>query len=141
MRLVDTNVLLYAVDSSARHHAESRGWLDRSLVGTETVAFTWLTVVGFVRIATSPRIFEDPLSLDDATEQARRWLGAPAARVVEPGSDHLRTIARLLEPTGTAGNLVSDAHLAAVALANRAVVVTFDNDVDRFSDVRWERPG
>lgn len=140
MKLVDTNVLLYAVDSTSRHHDASRNWLDGALAGTETIAFSWLALAGFIRIGTNPRVFARPLTTLEAVEQTETWVGASPARVLEPGPGHLASLRRLLEPLGTAGNLVSDAHLAAIALEHRATIVTYDNDFDRFAGVRWQRP-
>jgi predicted nucleic acid-binding protein len=48
---------------------------------------------------------------------------------------------RLLAPTGVAGNLVNDAHLAALAVEHRAEIVSYDNDFSRFPGVRWITPG
>lgn len=140
MKLVDTNVLLYAVDSTARHHAASRDWLSGALLGTETVAFAWTALLGFVRIATHPRIYVRPLETEEAIAQAQRWLRAGPSRLLEPGPEHLAALARVLAPLGAGGNLVADAHLAALALEHRATIVTFDNDFDRFPGVRWQRP-
>lgn len=140
MKLVDTNVLLYAVDSRARHHVVSREWLVGALRGIETIGFSWLTIVGFIRIATNPGVYEQPLTLDEAVDQTQRWLQAGPSRLLRPAPDHLEIIRRILEPLGTAGNLVSDAHLAAMALHHRATVVTFDNDFGRFAGVTWEPP-
>lgn len=140
MKLVDTNVLLYAVDTTARHHEVSHEWLEGALRGIETIGFSWLTIVGFLRIATNPGVYEQPLTLDEAVDQTQRWLQAGPSRLLRPAPDHLEIVRRILEPLGTAGNLVSDAHLAAMALHHRATVVTFDNDFGRFAGVTWELP-
>jgi predicted nucleic acid-binding protein len=95
VRLVDANVLLYAVNTSARHHERSRRWLDGALSGADTVAFGW-----------------NPATL-------------------------VRT---LLAPLGIGGNLVNDAHLAALAIEHRCTIVSFDNDFGRFPTVAWQPP-
>ena len=139
MRIVDANVLIYAVNERAVQHHAARTWLDRSLVGHETIGFTWNACLAFVRVATHPAVFERPLSSDDATSLVRDWLGAPAAVVVEPTARHVELLASLLRESGVGGNLVNDAHLAAMAIELDATVASFDNDFARFS-VRWERP-
>ncbi|TYL45778.1 type II toxin-antitoxin system VapC family toxin [Nocardioides sp. BGMRC 2183] len=138
MRLVDTNVLLYAVDRRSEHHRASRRWLERSLSGDATVCFSWLALLGFVRIVTNDRIAATPLTTTEALDVVDAWLGARSARIVHPGSRHPALLRDLLK--SRTGNLVNDAHLAALALEHKAVVVTFDSDFGRFPGVRWERP-
>lgn len=141
MRVVDANVLLYAVNQHDERHERCRSWLHDAVNGTERVAFAWLAITAFLRISTHRSFSDRPLPLDEALGVVRAWLDGSASVVVEPGANHLDVVGGLLGPTGTGGNLVSDAHLAAIALHHHAVVVTFDNDFDRFPGVRWHRPG
>lgn len=140
MKLVDTNVLLYAVNTDARHHERSRYWLDAALSGEATVAFAWIALIGFVRLSTKTGMFPKPLTSNQAFDRVDAWLQNPASVVVQPTPDHARIVRSLLESTGTGGNLVNDAHLAALALEHKCQVVSFDNDFDRFEGVRWESP-
>lgn len=140
MRVVDANVLLYAVNSDTTHHESSRRWLDAALSGADTVGFTWLAVTAFIRISTRIGLFPNPLTTAEALEQVRGWLDAPGARVLEPTGQHLSVLEGLLAAVGTGGNLVSDAHLAAIALEHRASVVSYDDDFGRFPGLRWHRP-
>jgi len=139
--LVDANVLLYAVNSDATHHDESRAWLDDALGGGEPVGFTWVVLLAFLRVATNPSAMPDPLDVTVASDQVRAWMAAPAAIVVEPTARHADVLAGLLATTGTAGNLVSDAHLAALAAEHSATIVSFDGDFTRFPGIRSRRPG
>lgn len=140
MKLVDANVLLYAVNTDADKHETSRRWLDAALSGQATVAFSWIVVLSFLRLVTKAGLFPRPLTLDEAMDRVDAWLGADLAVVVEPTVDHHQVVRRLLRPVGLGGNLVNDAHLAALALAHRATVVSFDNDFGRFAGVAWEVP-
>ncbi|MBP8920752.1 MAG: type II toxin-antitoxin system VapC family toxin [Micropruina sp.] len=140
MKIVDANVLLYAVNSDAMHHEKARAWLDHALSGNDTVGFSWVALLAFVRISSRAGIFSDPLSVEDAMRQVTDWLAAPGAVVAQPGPGHAEHLARLLHHLGTGGNLVSDAHLAALAVEHRAQIVSYDNDFARFDGVRWRRP-
>jgi hypothetical protein len=140
VRLVDANVLLYAVNEDAHHHEDARSWLDRALSGPEPVAFTWVVLLAFLRLSTRAGVFPRPLSVDEAVTTLSSWLARRTAVVVEPGPRHLERLQGLLRDSGSAGNLVNDAHLAAVALELRSVVVSFDRDVGRFDGVRRESP-
>ncbi len=123
MQLVDANVLLYAVNRDAPHHAAARGWLDRALGGARTVG-----------------LFPKPLSVDDAVSVVQVWLSQPAAIVVHPTARHLSVLHGLLQPLGAAGNLVTDAHLAALAVEHAAELVSYNADFSRFPGLRWRTP-
>lgn len=140
MKLPDLNLLLYAVDSEARSHEQARAWLEEVLSGTEEVGFAWTVLLGFARISTNARIYEQPLEIDGALDLIDGWLAQPVATVVEPTSRHAAVLRDLLEPFGGGGNLVSDAHLAALAIEHGAELYSRDTDFARFSGVRWVDP-
>ena len=140
MKLVDANVLLYAVNEDAQHHDAARTWLDRSLSAGQAVGFAWVVLLAFLRIGTSPAALPSPLEVDDAVSVVEAWLGAPSATVVEPTARHLSVVHGLLAEAGTALNLVTDAHLAALAIEHRAELVTFDHDFARFRGLAWHTP-
>jgi len=138
--LVDANVLLHAVNERAREHAVAGGWIRQALGEGEAVAFAWTVVLAFLRLSTHPAVFPRPLSPSQAADVLERWLQAPLAVTLEPTRRHLPLIRGLLEQAGTAGNLVGDAHLAALALEHGATVVSFDRDFARFEGVALRRP-
>lgn len=140
MNVVDTNVLLYAVNEADLRHEPSRAWLDGCLGRGESVGFTWLALLAFLRLSTKVGLFPNPLPVAEATETVRAWLAQPAAVVLEPTRRHLDVLTSLLLADGTGGNLTSDAHLAAIATEHGAPVVTWDADFSRFTGVRWHRP-
>ncbi|HWQ24709.1 MAG TPA: type II toxin-antitoxin system VapC family toxin [Gaiellaceae bacterium] len=140
MKLVDTNVLLYAVDEGSPHHAVARRWLEEQLSSAETFAFSWAVLLAFVRLATNPRIFESPLSTEAAFDLVDSWLAQPATTVVHPLDRHHQLLRELLAPLGTAGNLTSDAHLAALAIEHGAELCSADSDFTRFPRVRFSNP-
>lgn len=140
MKLVDLNLLLYAVDTAAGPHERARAWLEETLSGTEAVGFAWVVLLGFARIATNPRIYEQPLAVDEALDLIDAWLAQPVSTVVEPTRRHAVVLRELLGPFGAGGNLVSDAHLAALAIEHGAELCSRDNDFARFGGVRWVDP-
>lgn len=140
MALVDANVLLYAVNSDAQHHDVARRWLDGALSGSSPVHFAWLPLLAFVRLASREGLFPRPLTVDDAFDRVDAWLSQPTALLVSPGLGHSGLMRRLLATTGSGGNLVNDAHLAALAIENRCAVASFDRDFARFPGVEWFAP-
>ncbi len=141
MLLVDANVLLYAVNVSAREHEPARGWLRRALEGGEPVAFAWTVLLAFLRLSTHRAVFGQPLRAQQAGDLVEGWLAAPPAVMIEPTRRHLALLRGLLAEVGTAANLVGDAHLAALALEHDATVVSLDRDFARFDGVALRRPG
>lgn len=128
------------MNEDSPQHLSAVQWLDRALAGQQVVGFAWIVLLAFLRLATNQRLFPAPLSLDDAVDVVRGWMARPAAVVVTPTGRHLSLLQELLEPTGTAANLVNDAHLAALALEHGAQVISFDHDFARFPGLRWALP-
>jgi toxin-antitoxin system PIN domain toxin len=140
MILPDVNTLLYAVNSSSDPHAAALRALREAFHDPRGVAFAWTVLLAFLRLATRRGIFPRPLSVEDALRVVEHWLAHPQAQVVHPGERHAELLGRLLRSAGTAGNLTTDAHLAALALEHGATILTFDRDFARFEGVRWRRP-
>lgn len=140
MQLIDANVLLHAVNERAREHDLARNWLIEALRGSEVVGLAWLVLLAFLRLSTHPAIFPRPLEVGQAASAMETWLGSPQAVLVEPTRRHLPLLRGLLVQSGTAGNLVGDAHLATLALEHDATVISFDRDFDRFEGVSWRLP-
>jgi toxin-antitoxin system PIN domain toxin len=140
VKLLDANLLLYAVDERSPRHAAARAWLETTLSGSETVALAWTVLLAFVRISTRAAIFERPLSPDEALDLVDRILAQPCTTVVHPTDRHAAVLRELLAPFGTAGNLTADAHLAALAIEHGAELCSCDADFSRFPGVRWTDP-
>jgi uncharacterized protein len=140
MIIPDINLLLYAYDSDSPFHDKAVVWWQHCLSGTEPVGLPAVVALGFVRVATSARAFRDPMSVAEAASCVRSWLERPMVRVVDPDPDHVGQVLKMLETIGAAGNLVTDAQIAALALACNAVVHTADADFQRFPGLRWINP-
>jgi|SRR5579859_2222610 len=140
MIIPDINLLLYAYDSASPFHAKARTWWQGSLAGTEPVGLPQVVAFGFLRIGTSPRAFQNPMTPSEAAIHVRSWLRQPSVQLLESGADHVERVLKLLETIGVAGNLVSDAQIAALALEHDAVLHTADTDFMRFQGLRWFNP-
>ena len=140
MRIVDLNLLLYAVNADAVEHERARAWWEEAVNGEEIVGLPWVVLLGFLRLATNPRVFPRPLSPEKARERVDAWLARDSVRVIREKDTHWETLKQLLADTGTAGNLTTDAHLAALAVSHDAVLVSSDRDFARFKGLRVENP-
>jgi toxin-antitoxin system PIN domain toxin len=138
--LVDANLLLYAYDPSCSQHKAARVWFEGVLSGTEHVALAWPTILAFLRISTSPRLLEHPLSIQEAVSAVSEWLERPMVTVLNPGDRHWEILRELMMTGQARGPLVSDASLAALALEHGAAIATADRDFARFPGLRVVNP-
>jgi len=140
MKLLDLNILLYAVNINSAHHRAAKRWLDSAFADDEPVALPWVVLLGFLRIATNHRILPRPLKAAVAMAVVDGWLAQPGARPLSPGDEHWHILKTLLAESGTAGNLTTDAHLAALAIENGATLYSTDTDFQRFRQLRAINP-
>jgi len=141
MKLIDANVLIAAASIDHAHHQTAAHWLAEARCKSELLGLSSLVAMAFVRITTHPRIHQTPLSTTQAVGWLQTFASSPMARWVHPGDEHLSLLQALLADAGLAGNIVNDAHLAALAREHGATVVSFDPDFQRFPGVRLELLG
>jgi len=139
MILLDANLLIYAKVESFPQHATARRWLDRKLNGTTGVGLPWPSLLAFVRLVSNPRVFHRPCSVGEAWAQVEAWLELPTAWIPEPTERHHGILDTLIPNAGKA-ELISDAHLAALAMEYGLILQTTDRDFARFHGLRWENP-
>ena len=140
MILPDVNTLLYAVNRSSDQDTVALDALRRGFEDPSGVGFAWTALLAFLRLSTRRGVFPRPLSVEDALAVIKRWLAYPRAVVVNPGERRAEVPGRLLRPAGAAGNLTTDAHLAALAIEQGAILVSFDRDFARFEGLRRTLP-
>jgi uncharacterized protein len=140
MIILDLNVLLYAYNLRAPQHAKTAQWLENLFAKTELIGLPWVTLWGFIRIATNPRLSPNPGSPEQVFHIVRKLLANPNVRVIDPGPRHAELLTRLVIEHRATGPLVSDAVLAALALENGASVASCDQDFSRFTGLCWINP-
>lgn len=138
--LVDANLLLYAVNAEERKHDAAKTWLSEQLNGARRVGLPWQSLAAFLRVSTHPRALPRPVSPTTAWRIVTKWIASPAAWIPSPGDDHARILDELFADGGVAGNLVTDAFLAALAIEHGLTVFSADTDFARFPGLRWENP-
>jgi uncharacterized protein len=138
--LLDANLLLYAYNTTAPEHPRARAWLEEIMRGVEPVGIPWATLLAFVRIATNPRVFSHPLAIDEAVAIVAEWLAQSPVVVPAPSERHFEILSTLLVDCQATGPLVTDAHLAALALEHGATLHTTDRDFARFTGLRFANP-
>ena len=140
MILIDANLLIYAIDSDSPHHSAARHWLENTLSGTVPVALPWVVILAVIRITTRPGIMRKPLAPEAALAYVESWLQQPFVKPINPGDNHWSILHHLLASCGTAGNLTTDAHIAALALEYGCTVYSTDNDFKRFPGLKHVNP-
>jgi len=140
MKLVDVNILLYSVNRDDPRHVKVLAWWENSLRAPEPVALSWSVIHAYLRLATHPRVFTRPQTPEEATDRITQWLAHPNVDIVIESDEHWLVLRDLIRDVGTVGNLVSDAHLAALAISRAMTLVSCDRDFARFPQLRWENP-
>lgn len=140
MILVDANLLLYAEDSLSEHHEAARTWWDAQLSGSDAVGLCWPVLNAFIRIATNARLHQRPLTLKEATERVQSWLNQSCVRIIQPTDGHWTIFQQMLRSGNAVGNLVTDAHLAALAVEHNCLLPSTDADFSRFRGLKWKNP-
>ena len=140
MILVDANILLYAEDSLSPQHQQAIEWWDDQLSQGGPVCLCWTVLSAFIRIGTNHRVFEHPLSLEQALARVQSWLDQPCTRVVRPTEQHWTIFQQMLTDGQAVANLVTDAHLAALAIEHGCELASTDSDFARFPKLKWSNP-
>jgi uncharacterized protein len=140
VKLPDANVLLYALDDTSARHASAKAWLDAALSGSEEVGFAWVVLLAVLRLTTKPAVFAQPLQPDEAFDIIDDWLAQPCSLIVHPTLRHASLLRGLVSAAGTAGNLTTDAHLAALSLEYGAAICSYGTDFSRFPGVTLVDP-
>lgn len=140
MILVDANLLLYAKFSHFTQHRSARAWLAREFETGTRIGLPWPCLLAFQRIATNPRVFDPPLEPAAAWRQIENWLSAPNSWIPGPTPEHPIILGDLIDATQASGNLVADAHLAALALEHGLTLYSSDSDFARFPALEWRNP-
>lgn len=138
--LIDANILLYAADATAREHARAASWLTDQLNGTTRVGMPWESLSAFLRISTHPRASVAPLHPNAAWRFVDEWLAAPPVWIPQPTDRHQEILGRMVVEQRISGNLLPDAHLAAIAVGHGLELCSADTDFARFPEVRWRNP-
>ena len=140
MIVPDVNLLVHAYNRDSPVHAAARRWWEGALNATRPVGLAWAVILGFIRITTHRQIMDNPLRVAAACASARAWLAQPYVAILHPGERHAEIVFGLLESLGAAGNLTTDAHLAALAIEHQAELHSTDADFRRFAGLRWVDP-
>lgn len=138
--IVDANILLYAVDSTSEQHGRAADWLAKALNGDVRVGLPWQSLAAFLRISTHPRVTIRPLTATAAQDHVDAWLAAGPSWVPPTTERTIAVYRELALRHHITGNLVPDAHLAALAVELGVEVISADTDFARFTEVRWVNP-
>lgn len=140
MILPDVNLLIHAYNIDSPVHQSAKAWWEARMSEPARIATPWIVLLGFLRITTQRRVLNSPLPVETAVKHVRSWLARPQVAILQPGPRHGDIILGLLEQVGAAGDLTTDAHLAALAIEHRATIYSRDSDFTRFEGVRWRDP-
>ena len=140
MIIPDTNLLMYAFHEDDAAHERAAEWWQDLVRGTEPIGLPWVVTTGFIRLSTNPRMLARPISIKQSLDIVDEWFSYRHVQSLNPGTEHQRILRGLLETVGVGGNLVTDAHIAALAIEHRAELHSNDSDFARFPDLQWRNP-
>ena len=140
MIIPDINLLVYAYNRGGPFHDEARDWWEFNLSNPGPVGLPWAVMLGFVRIMSSRSVFENPMDPTEAVAHVRSWLGCPQVRIVVPGPRHIEILEEIMIAARAPGRMITDGHLAALAIENQAELHSNDSDFTRFPGLRWKNP-
>lgn len=140
MILVDANLLVYAANHAAPECDQARTWLDTRLNGTARVGIPWPSLLAFVRLVSNPVVVRDAVTPGAAWRQVEEWLACEPVWIPLPAGRHTEILADLLERPFVTARLVSDAHLAALAIEHGLTLCSTDGDFARFPGLKWNNP-
>jgi uncharacterized protein len=138
--LIDTNLLVYAQAPSVVEHPAAHRWLEDQFNTQARVGLPWHSLLGFVRIASNPRIFRGAPSIKDIWARVEEWLRLENVWIPQPTDRHREILGNLFRTTVSESSLVSDAHLAALALEHGLTLCSTDRGFARFPGLRWNNP-
>ncbi len=140
MIVPDINILIYAINKDFQRHALAKKWLETVISGEEPVGLSWIVILGFLRIITNEKIMSNPVGMEVAFGLVDEWMSFPSVQIIGPTDQHWKIFRELLTPLSTAGNMTSDAHLAALTIEHSGSLYSTDNDFSRFKGLRWKNP-
>jgi toxin-antitoxin system PIN domain toxin len=138
--LVDINLLIYATATQSPHHSAARIWFEDAVNGSAMLGLPWASLLGYLRVVTNPRIFRPAVAVSDAWATVSDWLAHDSVWTPSPTDQHEAILGELLKLPGMHGNLIPDAHLAALAIEHGLTLCSTDGDFARFPDLRWVNP-
>ncbi|MBU6277426.1 MAG: type II toxin-antitoxin system VapC family toxin [Planctomycetes bacterium] len=140
MIIPDINLLVYAYNLDAPRHRQAKQWWEEAVGGHQSIGIAWIVALGFVRILTSRTVMARPMEAKTALGHVRLWLEQPSVRVIQPGPRHLDILDGFVAAGAIASAVITDAHLAALAIESQATVHSNDTDFGRFPGLRWIDP-
>ena len=140
MIVPDLNLLVYAYDTTSQRHESAHRWWGGLMNGTERIGVPWLVAAGFIRLTTGPHVMGQSATPEEAIDTVEEWFRLPHVAPLNPGAEHLRLMRGAVAAAGVGGNLVTDAHIAALAMEYQAEVHSNDADFGRFPGLRWRNP-
>jgi toxin-antitoxin system PIN domain toxin len=141
MQAIDTNILIHAEVQSSRHHAPALKILHSLAEGALPWALPWPCVYEFLRVVTHPRVFHPPVPLQTALADLQQVLASPSLFLLAETSRHAAVLGQVLRQAGAIGNLIHDAHIAALCLEHGvSEIITGDRDFSRFAGLKIVNP-
>jgi len=141
MQAIDTNILVYAEIVSSPHHPIARKILTNLAEGAVPWSIPWPCIYEFLRVVTHPRVYHPPIPLKVVLPDLRRILDSPMLMLLNETPNHAEVMMSVMEKAGVSGNLIHDAHIAALCIEHGiSELITGDRDFSRFDSLSVINP-
>jgi uncharacterized protein len=141
MRAVDTNILVYAHRREALEHKAAVKLLTQLTTGAEPWVLPWPCIYEFLRVVTHPKVFHPPSPAGLAWDAVESLLSSPSLVYISEGDRHASILKELLAESPATGNLMHDAHIAALLIEHGVdEILTADEDFRRFRKLKVTNP-
>ena len=141
MQAIDTNVLIYAEITTSEYHKTAFDILKELSEGAIPWAIPWSCIYEFLRVVTHPRVYHPPVPMTVALQDLQLLLQSPTLQLLSETSRHNEIMSKVLEASGVTGNLVHDAHIAALCIEHGITeLISGDRDFSRFTSLKIKNP-
>lgn len=140
MIIPDVNLLVYAYTPAMPHHRRASAWWRAEVERGTPIGVPWMALCGFIRLTTNRRLFDRPLTLPQACDVAQSWFDFANVAPLDPGPRHFELFTSIARDVHAGSDLVTDIHLAAIAIEYGFELYSNDRDFGRFPELRWRNP-
>lgn len=141
MTAVDTNLLVYAHRQDSQWHAQAARIVRDLAQGPSPWLVPWPCLHEFLAVASHPRIYRPPSTIEQAIVQVEIWLTSPTLTLGSEGVSYWDSLKPLLQSSKVSGPMVHDAHIAAICIEQGVTaLLTADRDFGRFTKLKVINP-
>ncbi len=134
--VVDSNILIYAINADSPKHEISKKFLNENI---SKIAITHQNILETIRVLTHNK-FSNPMKVKEALLSIKKI--SEVLNIVSPDQTTIHITLDLIEEHNLSGNRIFDAYLVATAFSNGDYEIATDNikDFQKFKGLKVINP-